>query len=612
MNKPLQLIEKYIDAKKNYYNNKPSMSDSDYDALEDMIRKAMPNHWALQVVGYSIDGRYKIKHRTPMRSLSKANSINDINKWIKNRLMGYNKKFIIEDKLDGISCTIIYKHGKFERAISRGNGIDGVDISAVVRMMDIPKSIATTDDEIEIRGEVIIFNDSDIPNPNKTMLRNIAGGILRGDVTNPLIHHLNFIAYQTTKSFKWVSDIFKFFTNNDFIIPNYLVIDSSEIETIYNNYIKHSRANLNYQIDGLVIMPNEIQIINSLEDHNTHHPRWAIAFKFPNKNTETVLKTITWQMSSYGILTPVGELESVKIDGTNIKRATLHNYENVINMNISHGDTVLIAKGNDVIPKVVSNLNIDSGEPSVITDCPYCNMPIDIIKKDKSKIAYCLNDNCDEKNKMKIVKWVKKCKMKGISDKTVSFLWNHNLIRNVLDLYTLHGHKSELLQLQGMGDSKVNNLLNQIDLSRKVSIVNFLARLGIFSIDSKALIKLKINSLKSFMKFNDDKYEIGKSIIRWKKNKDNINYLNNLVKCHTFIQPQNKTISTNKTVVCTGSGPISRSELELALLKLGYTLETSVKKTTTLLLCDDVTGHSNKLDKARKYNIPIKLYEELL
>ena len=611
----MNLIEQYIQYKLDYYNGTPSVSDSEFDALEETIRKKDPNEPALRMVGATVTGKHQVKHRNPMRSLVKANNIDDIERWIKNSIKNKTNQFTISDKLDGISCLLIYMKGKLQRAYSRGNGLIGLDITQNVKIIpNIPHTINNKQDYLEIRGEILLYKDCDIANPDDEMLRTVAGGILRRQSDTSEINKLKFIAYYMDTDADTISDRLYMLRSYGFEVPEYKTLDASEIEEYYNLYIYEYRAALNYEIDGLVITPDSIDLITALEDNNKHHPKWSIAFKFPNSNKESNLLDIKWQMSSHGILTPVAKINPVIINGSKIESPTLHNYERIIDMNITIGDELVIAKANDVIPKVVGNNNIDSGEPSIITDCPFCKTPITIIQKDISRIAYCMNDKCDEKNFKKITKWVTKTNMRSVADKTIKLLWDEKIISNVLDLFTLKSKRSEILNIKGMGDNKVDNIIKEIDRSRKITPAGLISKLGIYSVGKRALDKLNITTLKEFEQWKDDKYEIGKAIIEWKKDTYNMKYYNKLIKVHTFIQPvkPQEEIITKGHLACTGTGPIKRKDFIDKIKAMGYGFHSSIKKDTKILVCEDPNGNSTKLKSARSKGIKLISYDEIL
>jgi DNA ligase (NAD+) len=238
----------------------------------------------------------------------------------------------------------------------------------------------------------------------------------------------------------------------------------------------------------------------------------------------------------------------------------------------------------------------------LIEFCPYCNTKL---IRDGVHIA-CPNEDCPETNIQKITAYCKDCEMDGVSEATVRLLYEHDFIKSILDLYELHTQKNLLMQVDGLGDSKIDNLFKQIEKSKKQNIVQFVARLNIKSVGERAVKNLGIDTRKKFLEFKDTTYVNGKSIIEFReKNKDFIDKLLTIIEPTDIIQVQSKG-----KVAMTGSGPRGRKELERELAEMGYEPTSSISKDTTILLCEDPSSGSSKLQKAHKLGIAIKAYSE--
>lgn len=596
------LVATLIQAKESYYAGHPMMSDEKFDKLEDELRKIDPKNEYFEIVGAGIKGK-KITHEVPMLSCGKANYIPEVAKWMDK--ICYKGSYIIEPKIDGMSADLKFVDGKFMYMATRGDGLVGEDISYAAKYLNVPKTIPIKG-TVEIRGELYLPKDTKFPNQENKPLRNIAVGLVKRKTGREDIKHVKFIAYQLLcekphkTEYDKVAELkeLKFDT-----IEIQRVKTINEIETYYNKYQSTLRSDWGYETDGLVIVVDDISMHKVIDGKYevSHHHHYNIALKPPAEFKETEVIDVEWNISRHGNLIPVVILKPVIIGGAKIQRVTANNYQNIENLDLCYGATVLITRANDVIPylkEVVKN-----GTSSITIDkCPSCGSKL---VRNGVHIS-CKNANCKEVNFQKIMYWVYQCKMDGVSDATIRMLFDENVIKDIKSLYNIK--YSSLNCLNGLGDKKIDNLKAQIDQSREMTSTQFIARLGIPLVGEKAVKKLELKSMNDFWNFDDDTYAIGKNLIDFKN--ENEDFIRELEKVITIKNKADKK-SGGLKVCMTGTGPKGRKELKTELEKMGYEVVDSVDKETNILICEDVNASSGKLAKARKLGIELKSYNEV-
>lgn len=601
----INLLKKCDDA---YYNDEGLINDILYDEVKERVKKLFPNNSYFKDVGSSVMMN-KVKHEYPMLSLDKCKTMEEVLKWCDKIGLDESDFLIFQPKIDGVSGSNNYNKENLVQILKRGNGKVGQDITHIKKYVNGLKEVIEDVDNICIRGEFYIPKSFKGSFSSDKPLRNICSGFINRKENLEEQKSIHFIAYQVFgKDFEYESDKMIFLKGLGFKIPEYFLIKKYEIEKFYNRYLKEFRDYWPYETDGIVLKINNVskqKEINSkwIVNHHEHH---QISLKPPPKSEETTLKNIEWQISRNGRLIPVAVFEPIIIDNSEIRRCTLHNYETVVNHKLYYENKIIISKAGEIIPYFERNLHYNPCQKTdIIPDkCPCCGNTLITLGVN----LICDNNKCDEQQIQKIIYYIQKAEMEGVSEQTIRTLYEKYFIDNILDLYSLKEVKNRLIQLDGFGEKKVNNLLEQIEKSKNVSIINFLDRLGIEDVGKKSLKKLNIKTIQNFIDFNDPTYVIGQRIIEWKNNEDNIRLFNNLI---SILNTKEEKINMNGKKVCmTGKGHKGRKELIKDIEEKGDEFVSSITKDTNILICEDVNGNSSKLEKARKLGIILINYQD--
>jgi len=552
---------------------------------------------------------------------------------------------LFELKIDGLSISLIYEKGILKRAATRGDGTIGEDITENIKTIKtIPLKI-NKEIDIEVRGEVFMSKKS-FAKLNKERKekgeslfqnpRNAASGSVRNldtKITSKrnldcFIYHLpnpkDFNIKTHYESLNFMSSLgFKVNENNK------LLSSSNEILEYIKKY-SDMRNDLPYEIDGIVIKLNDISSQEKI-GYTVKVPKWATAYKFPAEEVVTKLKDIIFTVGRTGKITPNAILEPVKVMGSTISKATLHNEDNINNKDIRINDFVIIRKAGDVIPEVVGSIKERrSGvEEKVLMPkiCPICGSPL--LKNINEANYFCKNEKCDARNISKLIHFTERDAMNidGLGESIIEDLYNLGYVRNMSDFYFLKNHKESLMKLEGYGEKSVTNLLNSIENSKTNSLEKLLFALGIEQVGKKMakilasrfmnidnLMKAsiedlnQINDIGSITSFNIFKFfndlENINLISCLKENGVNMNYItsNNYSENINF---------SNKKFVLTGTlSNITRNEAISLIESLGGSVFESVSKNTDVLIYGKNAG--SKLEKAKGLNIVMWNEDEFL
>ncbi len=598
-------LEKARDA---YYNSdSPIMSDEEFDKLEEELRSRDPNNHYFQKVGAPTRG--KIRHEIPMLSMQKGKSVDEIFKWMDKLGLPGSTQYCIMPKIDGLSATCRFEDGRLQYVATRGNGQTGQDVSHIVRYVpNIADFIDFTRERIEIRGELYLPKNTGFDTGGRP-LRNNCVGLVNRKEKNGDLRYVRFAAFQITgnSEHRMETDVADILENTDFEpVPMFATSSRDEIVYYWRRYLRELRTDWDFETDGLVISLNDRSLFSEIDSRWVvdHHHHYVIALKPPPESVETILRKIDWQVSRQGNVVPVAVFEPVKIGGATIERASLSNYENILKMDIHLGDTLLIERANDVIPYIRENISASSSrksDPVSIATCPSCSSDLT-----RSGVHMrCLNPECPEINIQRIIYWIKSSGIEQIGEETVRFLYSKGIISSISDLYSLK--EEELASLEGFAEKKSSSIVQEIQNSKEMDAVEFISKLGIPMVQKKALQKLNITSLDDFYEFDDPTYVIGQNIIEWKKNKNNISFMAQLLETCDITDYREK----KKGIVCmTGSGPKTRSELADDIAQRGYEFSENLTQDTDILLTDNPEGSSSKLEKARKYSTRIMTYDD--
>jgi len=653
-----------------YQENSPKISDAEYDQLfftlknlEEKFPQDLTEDSPTQNVGSHILDKFeKHEHKTPMLSLANGFEIKDIADFIDR-----TKRFLrtddfpeiyCEPKIDGVSFSATYINGKLMTGATRGDGYIGEDITANIKTIkNFPRIITNAPEFLEVRGEIFIEKEDFIKLNKQQELqekqifanpRNSASGSLRQ--LDPSITRLRPLKYFTYglghSSMKFAGTQeklllalanFGFQTNKIGKLVNSL----EELKAFYENLLV-IRNTLAYEIDGVVYKVNSFELQQRL-GFIARSPRFAIAHKFPAVIAETKLLGVIVQVGRTGVLTPVAELEPIKIGGVTVARATLHNFAEIKRLDIRIGDTVLLHRAGDVIPKVNEvNLSKRTGSEKIIsvpTNCPSCNSLLHILPDDV--IIRCDNGlSCPTQLVRSIIHFASKdaLDIDGLGTRQIEFLQSVGVINNPIDIFFLEAKNTEsftkLENMSGWGAKSVENLFNSIRDAKRTTLERFIYSLGIRQIgqsNAKILakefgtIKNFINSMLLLAEGDEEKYYQLRSLegfadktVNGIRNffscKQNVDTINRLVSILEIKDYENNTISSSITglnVIFTGTlNSISRNEAKARAEKLGAKIVSSVSANTDLVIAGEKAG--SKLKKAEELGIKIISEKEWL
>ncbi|MCV6599097.1 MAG: NAD-dependent DNA ligase LigA [Alphaproteobacteria bacterium] len=647
---------------KYHSDDSPEITDGEYDSLRrrnEKIEKRFPKlilkNTPSKKVGSKASSKFKkVKHTEAMLSLGNAFSEQDVRDFLDKvkRFLGINDdpELIAETKVDGLACSLRYENRQLIRALTRGDGEFGEDITKnIMTLNDVPKFLPDdAPNVLEIRGEVYMrtkdffsLNERQEKEGKKLFAnpRNAAAGSLRQlDSKITAKRKLHFCAYGWGEHSESIGDTIESFRKNLFKWgfqlngPAQTFSDINDLIYYYQK-VQEARPFMGYDIDGTVYKVNEMHYIDRL-GFVGRAPRWAIAHKFPAEKGITVIKDITIQVGRTGALTPVAELEPVNIGGVIISRATLHNEDEIIRKDIRVGDTVIVQRAGDVIPQIteVKKHDVDSKEFKFPTKCPSCGS--EAIRIGEDIIRRCVGGlTCPAQQVEKIKHFTSKnaFDIDGMGDKVIELLFEKGIIKTPSDLFNIEEKNSKLhtpiQNWEGWGQLSYNNMINGINEKRTIILNKFIYALGIRYVGEQnaKLLSKRYTSIENFLEsmqkatveeseeFNSllnidgigDK--VAQEIIAFFKEKHNIKEIEKLV---SLINVTNyeihtaQTAITNKTIVFTGSlSKMSRAEAKANAEKMGAKVSNSVSKKTNLVVAGEESG--SKLKKAQELGIEI-------
>ncbi|MCK5736891.1 MAG: hypothetical protein KAH21_10445 [Spirochaetaceae bacterium] len=632
------MASRLIEARDAYYNTDiPIMGDAEFDALEEELRVLDPAHPYFSSVGITgrSTGGEKIRHKVPMLSMGKAKKLEEVGKWLTRLNLSSDAALTVQPKIDGLSASLYYRGGRLIYTATRGDGVSGQDISHAAQYIDdIPETIGFTRNPVEIRGELHLPVNTEYDTAGKPLRNNCVGLINRKDDRKDL-HFVRFLAYQIIWPGEKPEDkqlysefgVINLLKENGFYTFDKWRLLSSEnaspeessadllrqVGGVYDEYISRLRDEWNYETDGLIIVVDDNRLHEEIDERWVvdHHHHYALAFKPPSQAAQTTLKDIVWQLSRQGNLTPVAVFEPVRMGGATLERASLHNAGNISRLKLSRGDRIMVERANDVIPYVRSNTsaadrNDDFRDENLWPDtCPSCGS----IPVERGVNIACPNPECRNRVLQSILFWVRQAEMEQVALKTLEALYDAGKLRTIRDLYILTA--DDFKGIEGFGEKKITNFLEQVSSAKSMTAPELISRLGIPMVQKKALSRLGIASLEDFLSFDDESYVIGKRIVDWKADPGNLNYLNQLL---VMVEIQETNTAENRLgVIClTGKAPVPRKALSSALEAKGWVVAGAVTKETVKVVCDDPSGSSTKIKKARDSGIEIVTYAAFL
>lgn len=648
-----ELVTILNEANYNYHVlDNPTITDQEYDSLfrelqileeknPSLVRSDSPTH---RVGGVVLDSFKKVTHKIPMMSLGDIFNEDEVRQFdARIKKEGINPTYVCELKIDGLSVSLHYEKGKLVTAATRGNGTIGEDITNNVKTIKTVPLTLKEEIDIEVRGEIYMSKDTlkklneERKAKNQSLLqncRNAAAGSIRqldskvcaSRKLDCWIYHLPNPEDYGIKTHWEALEFMKklgFKTN-----PNNLLVTDVEGIIDYIDYKGKERPNLSYDIDGVVVKVNNLEEQKKL-GFTAHHPKWAIAYKFPAEEVLTRLKDIIFTVGRTGQITPNAVLEPVIVAGSTISRATLHNEDYVKAKGLKIGDIISIHKAGDVIPEVgevkLDRRTGDEKDFEMITRCPMCNEPI--FKKEGQVDYFCINPHCPARHIEGLCHFVSRKAMNidGLGDRIIEDFYNLKYIKDITDIYKLDRYRDELTELEGYGNKSIDNLLEAIENSKENSLERLLFGLGIPNVGEKTskILAARYETLDNLMNATFEELNqipdigeiIAKSIIDFfqnEKNRDIIEELKELKVGMEYTGPK-VVINENfngKTFVITGTlTKYTRDEVEEKIENLGGKTSSSVSKKTNAVIVGENPG--SKYTKAVELGIPIWNEEDL-
>ena len=633
------LIEKLNNANNAYYNSgNPIMDDGEYDFLYDKLKKLeeetkiIYSNSPTQNVGYKANNVLKeVKHDHLMLSLDKKHSVQEIQKW------AGNNHCVFSCKCDGLSLSLTYENGEIIKAETRGDGEKGTDVLFHALVFDnIPKNISKKEKYV-IDGEAVIlgkdFEEINVNGEYKNSRNLAAGSLALLDNSISSKRHLRFYGWRVitgSNSNSYLERMEEAKNLGFDITPLYSCIDmknTNEIEE-YLKEIKIKAKEISLPIDGVVITFNDIEYGNSL-GNTDKFPRHSISYKYDDEIYKTILRDIDWTVGRTGVVTPTAIFDTVKIDGSDVSRASLHNLSIIKELGLTQECTVWVKKCNCIIPQIEKTENDGKSSIHIPERCPSCGEKLVRSSVNKSVILSCQNARCPAKMVSQFSHFARKDAMNidGLSEATLEKFLEKGFIKKFRDIYHLDKYKDEIINMDGFGEKSYNNLIKSIEKSRNVKLENYLVALGIPNIGrtaAKTISKYFKGSFVDFCKACQSKFDFtelqdfGKvmndSIYSWFNGEHLLDAQLNLELFYLIEDNEIKNgFCSNKTFVVTGKfNKYSRKEIEKMIEEQGGKLASSVSKNTDYLLNNDVTSNSSKNLKAKQLNIPIMSEEEFL
>ena len=638
-----------------YVLDTPIISDFEFDKLMSellQLEEENPQFYdenspTKKVGGKVIDSFKTVDHKYPMLSLSNTyndEELQDFDERIK-KIIDIPFEYVCELKFDGVSISLMYENGDLKQAISRGDGSKGDDVTENVRTIrSIPLKLRKDFvANFEIRGEIILPKDAFSKlNEEREQIglekyanpRNTASGSLKLHDTKevskrPLdcfLYHMlgenlptNFHLKNLEKAKSWglkISDTTKLKSDINGVID-------------YVNYWEEARHDLPFEIDGIVIKVNNTDLQEEL-GFTSKFPRWAISYKFKSEQVSTLLNKITYQVGRTGAITPVANLESVQLAGTTVKRASLHNADQIAKLDIREGDVVYVEKGGEIIPKVVGvefkDRDLFSHVTKFITNCPECNT--ELVRKEGDAKHYCPNfENCFPQIVGRFDHFISRKAMDidGLGVETIELLVKENLISEISDLYLLR--KEQILPLERIAEKSADNLISGIESSKKISFERLLYAMGIRFVGETVAKKLAnhyttidnlmSSSFEELVEVDEIGDKIAESVVRYFSQDKNQNLVKNLKKHGLCFVTEKKEENLSDKLIGMAivvSGVFinySRNELKQLIEKHGGKNVSSISKKTTFVLAGENMGPSKK-EKAEDLGVPMISEEEFI
>lgn len=634
-----------------YVLDAPEITDAEYDRMMVRLRElearypdSIPADSPTQRVGGRASSQFtEVRHLEPLLSLGNVFSAEELRAFderVRSGLPAGSKvEYVMEPKIDGLACSLIYENGKLVRAATRGDGVVGENVTANVRTIrSIPLTLKVPEGEavpelLDVRGEVYMprqafmrlneqraeRGESEFANP-----RNAAAGSLRQlDPQVTASRSLSFFAYYLVGEGAQPkhSESLALLARYGFkVSENYKVVENIDEAIKYIGDFNELRQGLSYDTDGAVIKVNDVYQQRIL-GATGKDPRWATAYKYPPEQAETTLEDIDWRVGRTGVLTPTAVLTPVKLSGSVISRATLHNEDFIRTKDIRIGDRVIINKAGEIIPEVlrvvVEKRTGDEKEVEIPSVCPECGWRVE--RQGEEAAIRCTNPHCPALGREGLIHFVSRDAMNidGCGPSVINALLDAGLVRDAADLYSLR--KEDLLKLERMGEKSADNLLTALAESKKNELDKLLFALGIRHVGAKvarilatefgSMAKLQQAQPEELAQIRDIGDKIAESAVTWLNVPANIDLVERLAAAGltmTFTPPasQEDNHFFGKTLVFTGTMPtLGRAEAKTMAQDVGAKVSGSVSKKTDYVIAGAEAG--SKLEKAQQLGVTV-------
>ena len=643
MERMKELVELLNRAGRAYYQeDREIMSNFEYDKLYDELVQMEKDTGVVLAssptvhVGYeAVSELPKEQHESPMLSLDKTKSVDELQEWLK------DQKAVLSWKLDGLTIVLTYRDGTLVKAVTRGNGEVGEVITNNARVFkNVPLSISYQG-ELILRGEAVI-TDSDFNRINDEIddadakyknPRNLCSGSVR-QLNNEITarRNVHFMAFALVKAdgvdfensrrkqFEWLVD-------QGFDVVEHVMVDSGNLKEVVASFAERISDN-DFPSDGLVLLLDDIDYGLSL-GNTSKFPRNAMAFKWADEIRETRLTEIEWSPSRTGLINPVAIFEPVELEGTSVSRASVHNISIMKALQLGVGDTIEVYKANMIIPQIAENLT-RSGVKDIPEVCPVCGGPTQIRQVNDVESLYCINPKCDAKRLKAFTLFVSRdaLNIDGLSEMTLEKMIGRGYIHEFADLFHLSDYREEIVKMEGFGEKSYENLMASIENARNTTLPRVIYSLGISNIglaNAKMICreyqfdveKMRQATAEELSGINGIGPVIAKSFVDYFADEENSLRFDHLLK-ELQIEKESggeeEQVLEGKVFVITGSVEhfANRAELKEVIEAKGGKVTGSVTSKTDYLINNDTASASSKNKKARELNVPVISEQEFL
>ncbi len=638
-----ELVNLLNEASKAYYaQDREIMSNYEYDklydelvALETETGMILANSPTVTVGYEAVEELPKEKHESPMLSLGKTKSREELRDWLQGNTA------ILSWKLDGLTIVLTYREGKLAKAVTRGNGEIGEVITNNARTFkNLPLNISYQG-ELILRGEAVItysdferinaeIEDAEAKYKNP---RNLCSGSVR-QLNNEITakRNVGFYAFSLVKAegvdFQNSKETqIKFLQEQGFEIVDYRMVTEENILNVISDFEQRIESN-DLPSDGLVLTYDDIAYGQSL-GRTSKFPRHSIAFKWADELRETTLKEIEWSASRTGLINPVAIFEPVELEGTTVSRASVHNISILRNLQLGIGDRITVYKANMIIPQIAENLT-RSDNLEIPKVCPVCGQPTQIKQFNEVQSLYCTNEKCGAKQMKAFALFVSRDAMNidGLSEATLEKFMEQGFLQEYADLFHLDRYKEEITQMEGFGEKSYQNLIDSIEKARSTTLPRLIYALGIANIgvaNAKMLCKhfdydfekMRQADVETLSGIDGVGEVIASAYVSYMQDEDNLQKIDHLLKELQIEVPQvDADAQTLSGMIFVVTGSLNhfanRNDLKELIEQKGGKVTGSVTGKTTCLINNDSTSASSKNKKAKDLNVPILTEEEFM